>query len=224
VRMVETKLTVKDFAKFFERNDLGKLSFPNGKIFVPRGAYLEWGRFIPFFIDLNDLYKTAVGWRINSREVEVDDIIAIVAFGSAVKHPGYDEHISQYKKYLFFGPMKTKVKHEPVQPRDADFLVITHTNLFRREIIKSVVRDVYGGTEVVTKGGIHLVNRSRINIIRGTRAGDTVSSSALEQGVPVFTTSAFWKLLREDAGITQKNPRRVCWDTDERGILHGEIR
>jgi len=223
VRMVETKLTTRDFAKFFERGDLGKLSFPNGTVFIARGIYTEWGRSVPLFVNLDELYKAAVGWEINKSVVKLDDIIAIVAYGSAVQHPGYDEYIQRYKKYLIFGPMKTKVKRVPVRPRDIDFLVITRTNLYRRVVLAPEWREVYGGEALLTKGGIHLVNRSRINIIRGIRAGDTVSSSSLEYGIPIFTTSDFWK-LKNDVKITKKNPRKVYWDTNSRGLLHGEIR
>lgn len=223
MRMVEMELTMKDFSKFFERGDLGKLSFPNGTVFIPRGMYVEWGHDVPLFANLDELYKAAVGWKVNKNVVELEDIIAIVAFGSAVQHPGYDEHVQQYKKYLLFGPIKSKVERVPVRPRDIDFLVITRTNLFRREVIAPEWRDVYGGKPTLTKGGLHLINRSRINIIRGVRAGDTVSLSALEQGVPVFITSEFWK-MRRDAKVPQKNPRKVYWDTNSRGLLHGEIR
>ena len=102
--MIETDLSMKDFTRYFEKNRLGMLWFPNGNCFTPNGSCFEHGKVTPFHIDLKTLYKLAIGWEINSTKVPLDDVVGVIAFGSAVKHPGYQKVPETKRKYLIFGP------------------------------------------------------------------------------------------------------------------------
>ena len=129
--MIEKNLSMQDFTNYFEYNRLGKLYFPNGYCFDPLR--------IPFSINLRDLYKLVTGWTIDKTSIPLDNIVGIIAFGSAVRFPGYEDVSTTRKKYLLFGPEVTKTKQIPIQPNDADFLVITGENIVKEEIVHTNV-------------------------------------------------------------------------------------
>src|SRR3989338_8957122 len=85
-------------------------------------------------------------------------ILAVIAFGSAVRHPGVQEVSRERRKYLLFGEKVTKVKQVAIQPSDADFLVITGENLMREEVIEPISLHTYDCGSWIEKGGIRLVN------------------------------------------------------------------
>lgn len=216
--MTETNLSMNDFTRYFEAKRLGKLYFPNGKCMVPsKGAELT-----NFFIRLDDLYKIVSGWKINQTLVPLDDIIAVIAFGSAVRYPGVQEITRTHLKYLLFGENVTTVNKVPIQPNDVDFLVITGENLIREEILEPVSIEIYGGATFIKEGGIHLVNRGVNQLLNGVRANDTVSTSALREGVLVFFNSLFRNVSAE-AGIQSVTPRKILWDENNDGFLTGKI-
>lgn len=198
---VETVLHIDDFTKYFEAKRLGKLYFPNGQ---------------NFYIALADLYKLVTQWRVNHTLVPPDDIVAVIAFGSAVRHPGFREVT---KRGLFRGLVTERV---PIQPRDADFLVITGKNLTREELLEpSLLYDNYGGAYII-KGGIHIVNRSVNQIIGGVKANDTVSASGLREGVPIFFNGQLDGVVAQ-TGIVKNTPCKIFWDEDDNGLLTGII-
>jgi hypothetical protein len=228
--MIETDLTIKDFTKYFETHKLGKLSFPNGQCYTPPefrsllfGKAFEAGEITDFHINLNDLYKLASGWKINKTEVPLDDIIGIIAFGSAVKYPGYEEVIKTSKKYFLFGPDTTKIKQVPIQPKDVDFLVITNKDLTRNKVLEPVSLDTYDCGTWIKEGGIHLVSRGIEQVINGVKSNDTVSISALQQGVPIFYNKAQLEEIRNKTGIRKQTPRKIKWDEDKNNNLVGKI-
>lgn len=229
--MIETNLTIKDFTKYFKANKLGKLYFPNGQCYTPSGGggsiifgrSFEAGEITDFHINLKDLYKLASGWKINKTEVPLDDIIGIIAFGSAIKYPGYEEVIKTSKKYLLFGPDTTKIKQVPIQPKDADFFVITDKNLINEKVLEPISLTTYDCGTWVEEEGINLVNRGIEQVINGVKANDTISISALKQGVPVFYNQDKLKEIREKTGIRKQTPRKILWDEDEMSNLFGKI-
>ena len=87
--MIGTSLSLEDFARYFENNRLGRLYFPNGKCFTPNGEWFEDGKITQFHINLRDLYNLIIGWKINNAGISLDDVVGVIAFGSAVRHPGY---------------------------------------------------------------------------------------------------------------------------------------
>ena len=219
----ETDLSVRDFTRYFEAKRLGKLYFPNGMCIIPRGSALENAEPHGFFVSLTELYKMVSDWKINHTMVPLDDIIAVIAFGSAVRHPGTREISYTRRKYILFGKKVTKTEQVPIQPNDADFLVITGKNLIREEILEPVSVEVYGGGTLISKGGIHLVNRGVSQLLKGIEANDTVSASALQEGIPVFFDSRF-KDICAQSGIQSVTPRKILWDENEKGLLTGMIR
>jgi len=220
--MIETNLSMQDFTKYFENNRLGRLYFPNGKCYNHGGRAVQQKGHIPFNIELRDLYKMVTGWKINDTEVPLDDIIGVIAFGSAVKHPGYDKVSKIRKKYIIAGPEVTKTKQVPIHPRDADFLVVTGENLIRQKILEPLSIEIYDHGTVIKEGGIHLVNRGIGQVVSGVQANDTVSASAMREGVPIFYNGRMSD-VEGKVGIKRETPRKVYWDEDREGYLVGKI-
>lgn len=214
---METNLSLQEFKKYFKSNKLGKLDFPNGE------CVNEYGNEIPFHIDLRNLYRLVTGWKINSTEVPLKDIIGIIAFGSAVKYPGYEKASRKRKKYFLFGPEVTKTKQFPIQPDDADFFVITGKNITREKVIEPVSIETYD-CFCLKEGGIHLVNRGIEQVVKGIEANDTVSSSAMREGVPIFYDKRLINFQKRiSSRIRRETPRRIFWDEDDDGCLIGKI-
>ncbi len=220
--MTETNLSMKDFKRYFEAKRLGKLYFPNGKCMIPHGPWFEHAEFPSFFVHLSDLYKMVSGWKVNHTLVPLDDIVAVIAFGSAVRHPGVQEVSRERRKYLLFGEKVTKVKKVPIQPNNADFLVITGKNLMREEVLEPISIKTYDCGTWIRKGGIHLVNRGVNQLLNGDRANDTVSESALREGIPVFFNGRFGNVSSQ-AGVNPTTPRKIFWDENSEGFLTGRI-
>ena len=218
--MTEARLSMNDFTRYFEANRLGKLYFPNG-VYVEH-MYRTWYSGSSFFIHLADLYKLVSGWKINHTLVPLNDIIAIIAFGSAVRYPGIEKVSHVRSKYFFFGPTVTITRERKIQPRDADFLVITEQNLMREEVLEPISEKTYDAGTWLKRGGIHLVNRGVNQLLNGIQANDTISSSALREGVSVFLNE-HWQNLLDRAGILTTTPRKVFWDENSDGLLTGNI-
>lgn len=220
--MIETDLSMKDFARYFETKRLGKLYFPNGRCIIPHGEWFEQAEFPNFFVHLDDLYKMVSGWKVNHTLVPLDDIVAVIAFGSAVRHPGIQEVSHERRKYILFGEKVTEVKQVAIQPNDADFLVITGENLIREEVLEPLSIETYDCGTWIKKGGIHLVNRGVSQLLNGVRANDTVSLSALREGVPVFFDDRFVAVFSQTC-VASTTPRKILWDEDSEGFLTGRI-
>ena len=198
-------LSMADFTRYFEKKKLSRLYFPNGKCAEDCNS--------PFFIHLKDLYMLVVKWRRHGTFVPADDIIAIIAFGSAVRHPDTQEIVETSRRYWLFGQKQTTIRQIPIQPHDADFLVITVRNRTREEVLKptSAKGCSSGKTLGLQRGGIHLINRGGNQVINGVRAGDTISVSALQEGVPVFFDDRLNNIV-EQSGVVNTTPRRLSWD------------
>ena len=220
--MVETNLSMNDFTRYFEEKRLGNLHFPNGECIITHGHAFENAEFPKFFVRLDDLYKMVSGWKVNHTLVPLDDIVAVIAFGSAVRHPGEREVSFERRKYLFFGEKVKKIKKVPIQPKDADFLVITGENLMREEVLEPVSLETYDCGTWIKKGGIHLVNRGVNQLLNGVRSNDTVSMSALREGVPIFFNGRF-KNVSSWTGVASATPRKILWDENSSGFLTGRI-
>jgi len=74
----------------------------------------------------------------------------------------------------------------------------------------------------IRRGGIHLVNRGVSQLLNGVRFNDTVSASALREGVPVFFNGRFGNVSME-AGVQSATPMKVHWDENGQGFLTGRI-
>ena len=220
---VETVLHMDDFTKYFEATRLGRLYFPNGRTYVhPGGGCFDDSSITDFYINLTDLYKLVTGWKVNHTLVPLDDIVAVIAFGSAVRHPGVQEVSRERRKYLLFGEKVTKVEQVAIQPSDADFLVITGENLMREEVLEPISLHTYDCGSWIEKGGIHLVNRGVSQLLNGVRANDTVSTSALREGVPIFFNGRLEGVVAQ-SGVAKTTPRKILWDENVKGFLTGWI-
>jgi|GEM_PF-4096163 len=81
--MGELELSLNDFREYSTAKRLRELHLPNG----------------PTQINLRQLYDGITSWKINDRTLAVDDIAAIIVFGSAVRYPGFVEEPTITKKY-----------------------------------------------------------------------------------------------------------------------------
>jgi len=219
----QTDLKPKDFQEWFEKDKLGKLFFPVGKAYIPNGRYFEHGEIVNFFIALNDLFELCTEWKINGQSVPTNQILAIIAFGSAVG-PQYKTQISRRKKYFLFGEEIQVTKQKEIQPNDADFLIITKQNMIEEKFLKPLTIDTYDCGTWIRKGGIHLVNRGRDQVVQGFGNGDTISINALNLGVPIFFTSDY-RLIRTELDLPEPQvPWKLWWNRNKQGLLTGDIR
>ena len=214
-----TPLTLEDFQYYFHAKRLGNLSFPNGQAYRhPGGMFFVCEAICPFYIALHELYQLVYHWEINHQQVAFDNIIAVIAFGSAVRFPG-----TVTKTRTRFWTRKPYQIDVPLQPHDADFLVITQTDLMQETVLMPLTQQTYDCGTWVKKGGIHLVNRGRQQVLNGIATGDdSISLSGLADGVPLFTTPAF-PALSVEAGVVSTTPRQVFWQENIHGWLSGRI-
>jgi hypothetical protein len=216
--MIETDLTINDFTKYFEQKKLGKLYLPNGKAFNTNMH--DWTK---FNINLGDLYKLMSGWKINHTEVPLNDILAVISFGSAVKYPGYTE--KPIEKGYF--RKRTIMKRAYINPADADFFVLTKNDITRDEYIKPGTTTLDYGSggciTAITKGGINLVNRGVNQLFKGIENGDTISISAIKEGILVFCNREELEKIINKTGIKKETPRKLLWDETNHGNLIGKI-
>lgn len=218
----ETDMTPTDFQEWFEKDGLGKLYFPVGKAYIPNERWFEHEDIVDFFIELKDLYELVTGWKINKQDVLISEIIAIIAMGSAIG-PTY-KIIRTGKKYIIFGD-KIPIK-EKIQPQDADFLVITRKNMINEKVLKPLSLETYDCGTWITKGGIHLVNRGREQVINGYANEDTISINALHTGIIVFSIPEELDAIYEDIDrdkITYSPLWNMKWAKSKSGKLIGDI-
>lgn len=211
-------LTVKDFSDYFNARRLGNLWLPNGSF------HTDYKKRSTYHINLGDLYKIITDWKINSVAMPISEVTAIIAFGSAVRFPNYTEKGYECRRF-FIGKKYTKTYRHLIQPRDADFLVITENNIDRNEVLKQIsteINDGYGGYTYLKRGGIHVINVSVQQIIKRVKEGDTVSISALKDGVPIFFDERYASLVSK-TNVKKESPRELLWDEDPNNCLQGEI-
>lgn len=216
--MEDTGLPMSDFRAYGMMSMLGALSLPNGG----------------FNVSLSKLYNSIQWeWKINSKPMDMHKVIAVIAFGSAVRYPGYTEKNVQSKKYFLFGsPVERRTKI-PIKPNDVDFLVVTKENMTEEKYIDSRSSYDYGNDHCRKEGNMHLVPRGVDQIIVGVNGSyrsiqygiaDTVSESALRYGVPLFYEKEELEELIRRSGIKKETPRKVFWKKDWNDKLAGRIR
>ncbi len=219
--MIDTNLSIKDFIEYFEKDKLGKLFLPNGNGWDVYGRHEK-----PISIKLRNLFKVMSGWKINSYEVPLEDIIGIIAYGSAVKYPGYKEIPKVRRKYVLFGPVIKKMKKVSIKPNDVDFFVLTEKDITRHEYIKPgwTTYDYAscGCVTAVSEGGINLVNRGVNQFLKGVKDGDTISTSAMREGIPIFFNKKLDYYVKS-AGIKKETPRKILWDENKDRKVFGII-
>ena len=201
--MPET-LSFRDFVHYYQESRLGQLNFPNGK--TKRLFWLYSKNSLS--VRLNDLYRL-VDVMVARYGLTSENVIAVIAPGSAVLFPGYRETYCTRKKFIFIGSWTVKYEVVPIQPNDIDFLVITDKNM------------EYAGAWL-KKGGFHLINRGIEQMSQCIQVNDLVSMHTLREGVPIFFDERFL-VLSTKIGIMSKTPRKISWNEDEHGSLVGTI-
>jgi hypothetical protein len=213
----QVDVSVDEFRRRAQRTNLGRLYFPNGHKCGPP-EYVEQ---VPFFVTLRDLYSLIAEGEIGQSPINFDDILGIIAFGSAVGNPTLQAEAYTRKKYFLFGPEITLSRVRLKVPEDVDFLVITKTDSDRESKIAPSWVNGYD-SRCLRKGGLHIQVGGRARFLDGVKQGDTVCISALEQGVPVFTTPEFDALVLE-SGIQSRSSRKTYWELDN-GAITGWIK
>ena len=113
-----------------------------------------------------------------------------------------------------------------------DFLVLTKSGAETRDGLKPKIIEYNSGggpsgsdpCSVLEKSGINVVRRGINQVIDGANHGDSISASALREGIPLFYDATFLEDVREKTGIEKQTPRKVYWGTNAQGILFGSIR
>jgi len=196
-------LSFKDFVHYAQQAKLGRLNLPNGRVKRLLGYSKD-----SLFVKLTDLYRL-INSIVTMHGLIPENILAIIAVGSAVLSPGYREVYITRRKFILFGPWVVDHRRVPIQPNDIDFLIITDKNLG------------YAGTWL-KKSGIHLVNRGIEQMAQCVRVHDTVSMRALSEGIPIFFDERM-KSLSSKIGIKSKTPRKIYWNENQEGHLSGSI-
>jgi len=131
-------LSIKDFEYLHCAKKLGKLYFPNGKKRDDNAPIFHRNK--SFFIELNDLYETIDKCQINNQSIPSLEIISIIAMGDTVNlcdsttYPGYTIEKIKSRNGLewkngWWRPKYISIdKKVPIQPKKAEFLVITEKN------------------------------------------------------------------------------------------------
>lgn len=201
---VETVLHMDDFTKYFEAKRLGKLYFPVTLSFSD-GEYLH--------IELSDLYKLVTKWRVTHTLISPEDIVAVVAFGLSVHRSGFRE----VKKHRWFFGDKMYISQD-----HADFIVVTAKDLADEEKLNPVYGGSVGYDDHVSRTGINIFYRGVNQFLNMVRTNDTMSTSALQEGVPIFFNGLFEEVVTQ-AGVAKTTPRRILWDENGDGFLTGRI-
>ncbi len=218
MRQVQVNLSMEDATRFYNQKRLGNLLLPNSYHDNPIG-YITLQ---DLSANLSGLYEMIIDWRINKSTVNPNEVIAVIAFGSAVRYPGTTTVLK--RKWPWSNPKPVEI---PLSANDIDFLVITANNLSREEVLTPKLSgggNYNGGpTTYLERTGIHLISRGSEQVRKGVQQGDTVSISALKEGVPVFFDDRFEE-LRQQTGIESETPRKLFWCENSDGILSGEIK
>ena len=218
----KTEMSIEDFKVWFEKDKLDIISFPVGKAMKETSYWIEKCPIVSLFIQMTDLYELMMGWKINKQNIPNDEIVAVISFGSAVG-PEYKTIHKECKKYFLFGEKTRHSKKVKVEPKDVDFLVITKKKMIDDTILKPVSIDTYDCGTWVTKGGIHLVNRSVSQVLNGFNEGDTISKNAIEKGVVVFSTPEYMTLINQLPIVIDNDKSRMRWRKNSNGCLQGVI-
>lgn len=200
--MIEN-LSFGDFTHYAQQARLGRLNLPNGRT----KRLLSYSK-NNLSVELTDLYRL-VDRLVAFRGLTSENILAVIAVGSAVLFPGYRENYSVRRKFRIFGPLVVRHRTIPIQPNDIDFFILTDKNLG------------YDGA-YLRKGMLHIVGRGTEQMARSKEVNDTVSMHALREGIPMFFDEQL-KLLAAKIGIKPKTPRKIYWSEDRNGCLIGTI-
>ena len=208
-------LFINEIHQYFVNRKLEYLYYPNGRSFID----CTLGT---FSVRLFDLYRLMLGWEIGRVAIPIHEISFVVAFGSAVRMPGYTERKWSHKKYFLWGPVIHGAFKIPIEPHDADFLVVTKSNFQYETTMKPTLIESYEEGTLVTKGGIHILTASRKQFISELAAGDNFATSVFTEGVPIFIEStAALNIEDHQSWPTLLN---AYWDEDKGGHLYGRIR
>lgn len=213
-------LAVSDFSKAYEQGRLGRLTLPNGRCWESQGdAAFQ----VPFSVHLQDLYELSTGTLPDgTSKVPPERIVSILAFGSAVRFPGFQTVGVTRRRWMLFGEEVTRSYEVPLDPSDADFLVVVDADTMTRpEVRKAPVGiEIYECGPCLREGGIHVAWIGLRELTEGARdRSDTVCASALREGVAVFGETG----LGSRAGLARTTPYGVSWTRDRSMRLQGRI-
>lgn len=213
--MIEHPISMEKFAYYFDNARIGLLEFPNGECVEmndPKYGKRPMRDAFPLNVSLYRLFRAITGWELDSIEVPLEEIMGVFATGDACAYPGTTEGFR--KKYFgLFGEERPTGKQVPLEPKTADFLVVTRYDLQREDVSFSAIEQENSWANVgdIIEAGIHVVTKPLEEITRQT--------PELYSGVPIFNDGT--RRLEELYGINRH--RTVLWDTNQEGILCGGV-
>jgi hypothetical protein len=205
-------MQIAEFEKFYKEKELGDLTFPNGTL--PSLLDSITGHYeVPYFIKLEELYEAINGMR--GFNIPSLKLLGVVAYGDAVRYPGYELEPHTYRKWLI-GPKVTEDVKVPIQTYKADFLVVTEKNPIPIPSISNSQAARLCNRHV---NDIYLDIRGIDQVIKGLEMGlgtpsntDYESIASFTNGVPVFFNDNDLERIMVQSGATNTNPRHTKWN------------
>jgi hypothetical protein len=233
-KIVEGHLDIEEFESLYKVGKLGRIYFPNGK---KEDASVEgYGESIKnYFVHLRDLYNAISEWNIADKSVLSLGLVGIVAMGDTVVQPGYKLANIPEKNGWKFKNWKVQRKYidfekkVPIQPREAEFLVVTQDNPVPLDYVSRRTTHI---ASCVTKPrkDIQLYVRGIEQVLKGLERGrrlsvdtDEVTMNAFEKGVPIFFNHEL-KYIIETTGVENYNSHYAEWSSEEHDIIKAIIR
>ncbi len=202
--MIQTELSPRDFERYFENARLGKLYFPSG---------------LNFSINLRDLYKMAVDWKVSHTAVPINSVIAIVSFGPATGD--LLKHTIPVPRILMHKGQKKKEENSPCGISSADFLVVTAEDLCENKSMEPVWEenwDDYGHETSLVKSGINVFIRGVNSILE-----DLAGVLGLNSGVQIFSDNRLQEVIDQAGVLKPRTEKKVLWGEEGNGLLTGRI-
>lgn len=201
---VMTDLSLAEFVELYKQKKLGRLYFPNGNCVNSNGKNFMNFEFSRFFIHLDELCKMII-----EGEFGLDDIMAVITFGQAVRSTELESNTDFIRRGLF-----ERVELEN-QPSFGNFLVVTTQNICSAVFLQPVFIELDEKGTWVNKGGIGLYNRDFEKFHKNTVLNNDLN---LEGAVTIFVNRIFSSMLT-DLDVLPPVSKQVCWNKDHAGNL-----
>lgn len=200
--------SVADLRRYYIEHRLGLLTFPNGKCSIPTGI-MPWQQDqLNFYVGLVGLCRLIYGWDLERPLVDPQDTVAIIAIGRAVQYPGVDRISGERRRYWIFGPKVPCVDEIPIQPADAEFLVITASGSGRDASIDPQWLPM--DCQILVTGGIQVTFCSLDAAREAMSDPCGKTAAAVRDGVPLFSDVRFEELLKHHS-IAPSGARHIVW-------------
>jgi len=220
-------LPTEDFEKFYYKDILGRLFFPNGKNTDNNIQSGENNKY--YFAKLEDLYENIMYFMIDKKSILSLGLVGIVATGDAIKYPDYTiepiEHRKRwkFKNGLFRRNYVSIDEKVPIQPTKAEFLVVTEKDPIPEKCVGKTSRAALcrysgrNGINLTVRGINQVVNGINDSMNEETVCTDKECIDALQNGVPIIFDHQL-KYIMETSGAENYNPQIPEWHLEDKSV------